>query len=147
MTTTTVIINDDKDGFFFQLYLLSNLLDQQAAKCVIHFRLTTWVPWAATAPQKMFAALWQHLLPIPCGASFLSEAAETLQKKRLGQWQCAEWWKVRKLKLLRHIDHRGETWCANVHVHASKMEDRRSEAQTRCHFSHLTLIFRLEIDV
>ena len=44
-------------------------------------------------------------------------------------------------------NHRGETWCANVHVRASKMEDRRRGAQTRSHFSHLTLIFRLEIDV
>ena len=43
--------------------------------------------------------------------------------------------------------HWGETWCANVHVRASKMEDRKSGAQTRCHFSHLTLIFRLEIDI
>ena len=43
--------------------------------------------------------------------------------------------------------HWGETWCANVHVRASKMEDRKSGAQTQCHFSHLTLIFRLEIDI
>ena len=43
--------------------------------------------------------------------------------------------------------HWGETWCANVHVRASKMEDRKSGARTRCHFSHLTLIFRLEIDI
>ena len=43
--------------------------------------------------------------------------------------------------------HWGETWCANVHVRASKMEERKSGAQTRCHFSHLTLIFRLEIDI
>ena len=43
--------------------------------------------------------------------------------------------------------HCGETWCANVHVRASKMEDRKSGAETRCHFSHLTLIFRLEIDI
>ena len=47
--------------------------------------------------------------------------------------------------LTRH--HWGETWCANVHVRASKMEGRKSGAQTRWHFSHLTLIFRLEIYV
>ena len=45
------------------------------------------------------------------------------------------------------ICHWGETWCANVHVRASKMEGRKSGAQTRCHFSHLTLILRLEIDI
>ena len=49
--------------------------------------------------------------------------------------------------LCNEHSHWGETWCANVHVRASKMEDRKSGAQTRCHFSHLTLILRLEIDI
>ena len=43
--------------------------------------------------------------------------------------------------------HRGETWCANLHVRASKMQDRKIGAQTRWYFSHLTLILRREIDV
>ena len=43
--------------------------------------------------------------------------------------------------------HRGETWCANVHVRASKMEDGKCRAQTRCHFSHFNTDFRLQTDV
>ena len=42
--------------------------------------------------------------------------------------------------------HWGETWCANVHVHASKMEDGKCGAQTRCHFSYFNSDFRLETD-
>ena len=43
--------------------------------------------------------------------------------------------------------HWGETWCANVHVRASKMEDGKCGAQTRCHFSHFNTDFRLQTDV
>ena len=43
--------------------------------------------------------------------------------------------------------HQGETWCANVHVRASKMEDGKCGAQTRCHFSHFNTDVLLETDV
>ena len=43
--------------------------------------------------------------------------------------------------------HWGETWCANVHVRASKMEDGKCGAQTRRHFSYFNTDFRLETDV
>ena len=43
--------------------------------------------------------------------------------------------------------HWGETWCANVHVRASKMEDGKCGAQTRCHFSYFNTDFWLETDV
>ena len=57
-------------------------------------------------------------------------------------WDATAW--IRGTLLYTHRD---ETWCANVHVRASKMEDGKCGAQTRCYFSHFNTDFQLETDV